>query len=227
MLGSLREKSKGGPDLPVLVLTGDPDHPAIDAAYEFRAQILEKPATSAQLEQFFRFAQQDARRRSHVEPAPSPPSPDGPPRPGRPEEDHHRRGEVVPVARAGREDSRGMLPSVRKKSGRYSIRASDEWLARTLAAVEAVATEHKLSPIEREIVAAAVQGKDRRSILEARQVSPNTLKTQIHRLLLKTGYSTLDDLRDTVLRSLSESAKPSQAARPTLSVNNPLTRRSR
>jgi DNA-binding NarL/FixJ family response regulator len=194
-------RNKGGSDLPVLVLTGNPDHPAIDAAYEFRAQILEKPATSAQLEQFFRCAQQDARRRWHVERAASSRLPDWPPRTWRSEDDLDRpTGEVVPTARVQWEDSSG-ISSVLRKSGVHA--SPEEWLVRTLAAVEAVATQHKLSQIERDVLAAAVQGKDRRSIIEARQISPNTLKTQIHRLLIKTGHFTLDDLRDTVLRSLS------------------------
>jgi DNA-binding CsgD family transcriptional regulator len=96
------------------------------------------------------------------------------------------------------------MPFVPKKSGRFRVRTpSDEWLAMTLAAVEVMASRHKLSRIERDILAATMRGKDRRSIMESRQVSPNTLKTQVRRLLFKTGYSTLNDLRDAVLRLLS------------------------
>jgi DNA-binding NarL/FixJ family response regulator len=226
VLGSLR--NYGGSDLPVLVLTGNPDRPAIDAAYNFRAQILEKPATSTQLEQFFRFAQQYARSRSHVGPTVGSATPDGS-GPGRPEADlDHRRGEVAPTGRGERKDYRGGVSSIPKTPGRFSVYPlSDAWLARTLAAVDAVATNHELSPVERAILAAAVQGHDRRSIIEARQVSPNTLKTQIHRLLIKTGHATLDELRDTILRSLSGPEGTNAAARSTFPVNDRVERSSR
>jgi DNA-binding NarL/FixJ family response regulator len=199
VLESLREKAAGKPDLPVLLLTGNPDHPAIDAAYALRAQILEKPATSAQLEQFFRVVRQNAPGRSHVEPRAGSLSPDRSARPWRPEEGlDHPKGKVGLTARA-------QWSSVPSESRCFRVDASSEnWLARTLSAVETVAAKHTLSPIEREILAAALLGQDRRSIIDARHVSPNTLKTQVRRLLLKTGYFTLDDLRDAVLRSLSD-----------------------
>jgi DNA-binding CsgD family transcriptional regulator len=112
------------------------------------------------------------------------------------------------------EEQGGGMPFVPKKSGRFRVStSSDDWLARTLVVVEAMARKHKLSPGERDILAAAVQGKDRRGIIESRHASPNTLKTQIRRLLIKTGHSTLDDLRDAVLRSLSEACEVARRTR--------------
>jgi ActR/RegA family two-component response regulator len=68
----LRAKNETGRDLPVVLLTGHPDHSAVSIAHNLRAQFLEKPATTAQIEQFFRFAEQQARIRCQNELTPAP-----------------------------------------------------------------------------------------------------------------------------------------------------------
>jgi DNA-binding NarL/FixJ family response regulator len=152
VLESMRETDDRGQEVPVLVLTAFPDHPAVSAAYDLRAQFLEKPATLAQIEQFIRVAEAAERRRT----------------------------EAVSLAEH--------CPSL--------------WRNLVLSVVERLADEYHLSPVEREILVGSLCGQDRASMVAARNISPNTLKTQIRHLLLKTGETSLGHLRDRVLQSL-------------------------
>jgi DNA-binding NtrC family response regulator len=45
----LRAKNETGGDLPVVLITGHPDHSAVSIAHNLRAQFLEKRATTAQI----------------------------------------------------------------------------------------------------------------------------------------------------------------------------------
>lgn len=68
--------------------------------------------------------------------------------------------------------------------------------------IEELTRRHSLTPSERRIAAAAVQGLSRTQQLASFEVSPNTLKSQTRGLLKKTGHSSLNEFCRVVLMGL-------------------------
>jgi FixJ family two-component response regulator len=79
--------------------------------------------------------------------------------------------------------------------------------------IDAFAVEHRLTPRESELVAAAVAGMPRRLVAEELCVSENTLKAQIRLLLVKCDTPDLDDLSNEILKQALEGAALSRFAR--------------
>ena len=76
--------------------------------------------------------------------------------------------------------------------------------------IERLATTRGLSPSERRIVEAIVDGRERRAILQVLGISDNTLKTQTRSILRKTSSASLLEVgRKLLLESVSGSNLPS------------------
>lgn len=72
--------------------------------------------------------------------------------------------------------------------------------ARVAALVDQYSQDQSLEPREVELVAAAVAGHGRSSLVKTFGVTENTLKSQIRNLLTKSGAASLDSLANDVLR---------------------------
>jgi DNA-binding CsgD family transcriptional regulator len=69
-----------------------------------------------------------------------------------------------------------------------------------------LACRYSLTPSEKRIAAASIQGLSRAELLSCFEVSINTLKSQTRSILKKTGHASLSDLSRAVLTSLLSDA---------------------
>lgn len=97
----------------------------------------------------------------------------------------------------GEEQSSTVPDFVQSSLGR--ARTTVEQLA---SRVEEFAQHHSLTPSEKRIAAAAVQGLSRSELISTLDVSVNTVKSQTRSILRKTGFSSLNDLCRVVLRGI-------------------------
>jgi DNA-binding NarL/FixJ family response regulator len=72
---------------------------------------------------------------------------------------------------------------------------------RVAALIESLVRRHTLSTREAELLVAAVAGTSRKTILQSKGISGNTLKTQIRHLLQKLDAPNLDEVAMGVLRA--------------------------